>query len=192
LHKKMSELIKDLIRKRKSIVLFSDKQVENEKLEQIFDSARWAPSSFNEQPWRFIYATKDNTTDYEKFVSVINDHNRIWASKAPVLILSIAKTNHSHNEAENKYAFYDVGQAVATLALQATELGLYLRQMAGFDPAKAKENLDIPEGYEPVSMIALGYPGEVDENTDERLVWKQNHKRTRKPLNEVVKKGTWN
>jgi len=188
----MSEVMRDLIRKRKSIVLFSDKPVEKEKLELIFDSARWAPSSFNEQPWRFLYAEKENENEFMKFASAIDDHNRTWASKAPVLILSIARTNLSHNDRENKYAFYDVGQAVATLALQATDLGLYPRQMAGFHPEVAREELSIPDGFEPVSMIALGYPGEVDENTDERLAWKQNHKRTRKPLSEIVKEGTWN
>lgn len=188
----MSDYFKELVRKRKSIVLFSDKPVEREKLNSLFESARWAPSSFNEQPWRFLYAEKENEYEFKNFVSAINDHNRKWASKAPVLILSIAKTNLSHIDHQNKYAFYDVGQAVAMLALQATDLGLYLRQMAGFHPEIARQNLSIPDGYEPVSMIALGYPGEVSEDTDERLAWKQNHKRTRKPLSEIVKSGSWN
>lgn len=188
---KMNNYMKDLIRRRKSLVIFSDKRVEKEKLDLIFDSARWSASSFNEQPWRFLYAEKENKNEFEKFVSAINDHNRVWASKAPVLILSIAKITHSHNESENKYAFYDVGQAVATLALQATDIGLFLRQMAGFYPDVARENLSIPDGYEPVSMIALGYPGEVNEQTDARLAWKQNHQRIRKPLSEIVKEGSW-
>ena len=172
-------------------MLFADKEVELEKLNLIFEAARWAPSSFNEQPWRFIYASKSNEGDYKKIADSLNDNNRAWASKAPVLIAVIAKTNFSHNGRTNRHAFYDVGQAVATLTLQAMDLGLYLRQMAGFFRETATVNLEIPSGFEPVAIIALGYEGKVDENTDERLAWKQNHERTRKPVSELVKKGSW-
>jgi nitroreductase len=176
--------VSEVIRRRKSIVLFDNKEVEQEKLDLIFESARWAPSSFNEQPWRFIYAHKSNPRDHGKIADALNDHNRFWAAKAPVLIVVIAKTKLSH-------AFYDVGQAVATLTLQATDLGLYMRQMAGFHSDIAIANLGIPQGFEPIAIIALGYEGEVDENTDERLAWKQNHERTRKPVDEVVREGSW-
>ena len=184
--------IKEIIRKRKSLALFSDKEVEEEKLNQIFESARWAPSSFNEQPWRFIYAAKSDQENYKKMEDSLTDGNRKWAGSAPVLITVLAKTNFTHNNMENKHAYYDVGQAVATLALQATDLGLYLRQMAGFFSDKITEGLGVPEGYDPVAIIALGYAGEVKEDTDERLAWKQNHTRTRKELAEVVKNGNWN
>jgi len=183
--------VSEVIRRRKSIVLFDNKEVEQEKLDLIFESARWAPSSFNEQPWRFIYAHKSNPRDHGKIADALNDHNRSWAAKAPVLIAVIAKTRLSHNERENRHAFYDVGQAVATLTLQATDLGLCMRQMAGFHSDIAIANLGILQGFEPIAIIALGYEGEVDENTDERLAWKQNHVRTRKPVDEVVKEGSW-
>ena len=183
--------VREVIKKRKSLVIFSQKEIEQEKLDQIFESARWAPSSYNEQPWRFIYAAKTDTENYNKIEDALYDANRKWAGEAPLLIAVLAKTNFSHNNQVNRHAYYDVGQAVATLSLQATELGLYLRQMAGFDTEKLIYNLGIPAGYDPVAVIAMGYEGKVDENTDEKLAWKQNHKRTRKNVDELVKEGNW-
>lgn len=183
--------VQEVIKKRKSLVLFSQREIEQEKLDQIFESARWAPSSYNEQPWRFIYASKSDKENYEKMEASLFESNKAWAGSAPMLITVLAKTNFSHNNQVNRHAYYDVGQAVATLALQATELGLYLRQMAGFDAEKLIRYLGIPEGYDPVAIIAMGYEGTVDDKTDERLAWKQNHKRTRKDLDELVKTGNW-
>lgn len=181
----------ELIEKRESPVAFSTKSVEEEKLETLFNAARWAASSFNEQPWRFIYARRENEDDFGKLFDCLTEGNKKWAENVPVLILSIAKTHFSRNDKPNRHAWHDVGQAVANMAIQATELELYMHQMAGFDQDKARKDLNIPDGYEPVAMIGVGYRTSAEELDDESLKKRENKERTRKPLEEVVFEGEW-
>lgn len=152
--------INKLIKDRKSIRAFCDKEVEQEKLELMFEAAHWAPSSMNEQPWRFIYVTK-NDADYDKVFSALNDGNKKWAVKAPVLLVAIAKNNYHYKNRENTHAMYDLGQAVAMLSVQATDLGLYVHQMGGVHFDVLQENLKIPDDYTPSTVIAVGYKGEL-------------------------------
>jgi len=184
------EGVQGLLEKRFSPYAFSARPVESEKLGKLFEAARLAPSSFNEQPWRFVVARREDGEAFDRLAQTLVDRNRQWAENAPVLVLSIAKVDFTHNGQPNRHAWYDVGQAAAYLTLQATELGLYVHQMAGFDPVKARQLLNIPVGYEPAAMMALGYPGEP-ESLAEGLRQLDNTRRPRKPLDTLLFAGTW-
>lgn len=183
-------IIDDLLQQRWSPLAFSDQRVEPEKLQSVLEAARWAASSYNEQPWSFIVATKDNQSEFERLLGCLAESNQQWAQNAPVLMLSVAKLYFEHNGKENRHAFHDVGAAVTELAIQATALGLFIHQMAGFDVPKTREVYKIPEGYEPVAAIALGYLGNP-QNLPERLLQRELTPRTRKPLEEFVFSDSW-
>jgi nitroreductase len=151
----------------------------------LFEAARWAPSSFNEQPWRFIVAARENKTDFEQLLNCLIQGNIEWAQNAPVLILSVAKLHFTHDGKPNRHAFHDVGLAVGNLIIQATALGLSVHQMAGFYVERARETFGLPDGYEPVGGIALGYAAGV-EMLPERLWKRVQSPRTRKPVEEIV------
>ena len=142
--------IHDLIRHRWSPRAFDSRSVEQEKLRSLFEAARWAASSYNAQPWYFIVATKDDHENYKKILDCFVEFNQGWAKSAPVLALSVAHMKFEHNGTPNSHAFHDVGQAAAYLALEATNLGLQVHQMAGILPEKAREIFSIPEGYQAV------------------------------------------
>jgi nitroreductase len=135
-----------------------------EELRSLLEAARWAASSYNQQPWHFIVATKEDPRVYERLLGCIVPANALWAGKAPVLMLTVAKLTYDANGAPNRHALHDVGQATANLSLQATALGLAVHQMGGFDMERAREEFSIPEGYEPVAAIAVGYPGDPGES----------------------------
>ena len=183
--------IHDLLRQRWSPLAFSDRMVEPEKLHSVLEAASWAASSYNEQPWSFIVATSENQAEFERLLSCLAEGNQEWARNAPILMLSVAKLNFEYNGVENRHAFHDVGAASTTLAIQAADLGLFIHQMAGFDVPKAKEIYSIPEGYEPVAALALGYFGDP-QTLSERLQQRENAPRERKPLEEFVFSGSWN
>ena len=152
--------IHELLASRWSPRAFDDRSVETDLLRMLFEAARWAPSSNNEQPWRFIVATKDREADWARLFECLVEGNRRWAFRAPVLVLSIASMHFQYNGRPNRHAFHDTGLATQNLVLQAAVHGLMARQMAGFDLEKTRADLQIPSGYEPVSMIAIGYPGD--------------------------------
>ncbi|MBV8887105.1 MAG: nitroreductase family protein [Chroococcidiopsidaceae cyanobacterium CP_BM_RX_35] len=183
--------IHDLLRQRWSPLAFSDRMVESEKLHSVLEAASWAASSYNEQPWSYIVATKDNEAEFARLLGCLAEGNQEWARNAPILMLSVAKLNFEYNGVENRHAFHDVGAASTTLAIQAAALGLFIHQMAGFDVPKAKGIYSIPEDYEPVAAIALGYFGDP-QTLSERLQQRENAPRTRKPLEEFVFSGSWN
>lgn len=164
---------------------YSDKPVSGEDLKRVFEAARWAASSSNEQPWRFLVGTKGSET-YEKIGAALVPFNQQWALKAPVLILGIAKKKFAKNDSPNGYAAHDLGQATAYLVLEATALGLQAHQMAGFDQAKAREAFGISEDYLLGSVTALGYQGDPASLTNENHRTSEEAKRNRKPLEEFV------
>ena len=129
-------------------------------LRSLFEAARWAASSYNDQPWSYLVATKDDQQNFSKMLSVLMDMNAAWAKDAPVLAISVARQNFKHNGAPNRVALHDVGAANAQLTMEATSRGLLVHQMAGFDQDKAREVFGIPQGWEPVSAMAIGYPGD--------------------------------
>jgi nitroreductase len=175
----------DPIAKRRSPRAYSSKPVEREKLLTVLEAASWSASSYNEQPWRFIVASKDKPEEFEKMLSVANDWNQKWAGLAPVLVLTLAKKTFSSNGSHNKHAWHDVGQTVATLSLEATQHDLYIHQMAGIHADKAAELYQVPDDYEVVSLFTLGYLGDIKELPEEFRPMEQGE-RKRKPLTELV------
>jgi nitroreductase len=151
----------EVIQKRRSRRAYSNQMVEPEKIHSLFEAARWAPSSLNEQPWFYIYATKDQHALWTRIFDGLKEGNKVWARNAPLLILSLARKNFIRLDMANPSARYDVGAANAFLSLQAAHLGLNVHQIAGFDAEKMIHNLAIPDLYEPVIVMAIGYPGDV-------------------------------
>ena len=143
------------------------------------------PSSMNEQPWRFIVGVKGKGETFNKIYDSIFELNQVWAQNAPLLILAVAKEFNDKNKQNNRYAEYDLGQAIAHLTLQATSLNLYLHQMGGFNSDKARKHFNIPEGYTPMSVIAIGHLGNIDALPDQLKV-REKAKRNRKELSELV------
>ena len=182
--------IHSLIGERWSPRAFADRPVEGEKLRSLFEAARWAASSYNGQPWIFVVATKNDPENYQKVLDCFIEFNQGWAKKAPVLAVSVAKLKFEHNGELNRHAFHDVGAASATLTIQAEELGLAVHQMGGILPEKAREIFGIPEGYEAVAGIAIGYPGEVHTLPD-HLKERELAPRERKALDSFVFTRKW-
>jgi nitroreductase len=182
--------IDELLAGRWSPRAYDDRPVEPEKLRSLFEAARWAPSSNNEQPWRFIVATKDQPVEYDRLLSCLLEGNRKWAYRAPVLILSVASMTFEDDAKPNRHAFHDTGMAVENLVLQATALGLEAHQMAGFNVEKARTDLNIPQGFEPVAMIAVGYPGDPNVLPD-YLQQRELAPRQRNPISAFVFSGDW-
>lgn len=182
--------VHDLVTERWSPRAFADKPVEPEVLASLFEAARWAPSSSNEQPWAYIVARKDDALNFAKLVSVLVPANVAWAQNASVLALAVAELAFAKSGSANRNAQYDVGAATAWLTMEATSRGLFVHQMAGFDPAKAREVFQIPAGWEPIAAIAIGYPGEAD-SLPQPLRDRELAPRTRKPISSFVMTGTW-
>jgi nitroreductase len=182
--------VHELIRNRWSPRGFSEKPVSTEDLATILDAGHWAASSYNEQPWRFIVATKQDPDAYKKMLDILVPFNQSWAQSAPVLMLIAAKKTFSHNNSPNAYALHDAGAALATMALQATALGLHIHGMAGFDHDRARTELGIPADFDIAAFSALGYLGSPD-NLPEGLKQQELAPRTRKPLADVVFTTTW-
>jgi nitroreductase len=157
----------ELITKRKSRRAYQPRVIQPEVIQSLFEAARWAPSSNNEQPWVYIYATKDQPELWGKLFEAINPWNQIWAKDAPLLVLCLVRKNFQKTGKPNPSARYDLGAANAFLSLQATELGLNVHQMGGYYPEKAIELLNISEAYEPVVMMAIGYLGAEEQLTPE-------------------------
>lgn len=168
---------------------FDGREVSAADLRKIFEAARWAPSSNNEQPWSFIVGLRGTET-HKKIAASLVSFNQMWAPKAPVLILGVANTKFSRNGKPNYYASYDLGAATMLITLQAQELGLATHQMGGFDHEAARGALGIPEDYALGSVMALGYMGEPATLENERLIEQEVAPRTRKQLDETVL-GAW-
>jgi len=164
---------------------FSDRDVAPADLAKLFEAARWAPSSYNEQPWRFLVGTRNSLT-YKKIFDSLLPFNQAWAAHAPVLILGAAKTKFSHNDTPNGFAVFDLGAASGYLVLQAAALGLSTHQMAGYDQAAARQAFEIPDTYVLGSVIALGYQGEPSALSNERMLAQELAPRQRKPLKDFV------
>ncbi|MBI5538818.1 MAG: nitroreductase family protein [Bacteroidia bacterium] len=167
---------------------FDKKNVEKEKIELLIEAARWAPSAFNNQPWRFFIAIKsENEEFYNKAIDCLTDFNKLWARSAPVLILTVVKTTYDHNNNVNKYAFHDLGLAIGNMMNQATDMNLFMHQMAGVKFDKMKELLNLPENHEPVSVIAIGYIGKIEDLPVEIQKVENEKKRIRKSFEEILK-----
>jgi len=182
--------IHELLQKRWSPRAFSEKLIDTELLNQLFEAARWAPSSYNEQPWRFIVARKDNEEAYDQLASVMNDFNQSWAMDAPVLVLALTKTTFDLDGRDNPHAGHDLGQAIAHLTFEATKNDLYVHQMAGILPEKARELYNISDDYNPMTMFAIGYKGQP-ESLNDKMKKQETSPRIRKDLDEIVFDAEW-
>jgi nitroreductase len=179
--------ILEALRQRWSPRAFGEQEVEKEKLQSVFEAARWAPSSMNEQPWRFIVGIKGDET-WEKIFEALNEWNQQWAKKAPVLILNLGKKTFVYKGRPNGTYHFDTGQAVGMMITEARNLGLFTHQMGGFSPEKAKELLDIPDDFHPFSVTALGYYGQADD-LPEDLYKSETEERKRLPFENLVFSG---
>lgn len=182
--------VSDLIKSRKSIRAFSGRAIEPEKIQSLFEATRWAPSSSNEQPWIYIYALPSQQDLWNKLFEPLNEGNKIWAKGAGLLIASLARKNFSRFDSTNLHALYDLGAANAFLSLQAVELGLQVRQMAGFNRVKAVENLAVPDTFEVGVFMAVGYPGDP-ETLPEHLKQRELAPRERYTQQEFVMNRTF-
>lgn len=182
--------VHQLIRERWSPRAFADKPISPEVLRSLFEAARWAPSSNNEQPWAYIAATKDDKASFEKVLGTLVEFNAGWAKNAPVLAIAVARLAFAKNNAPNRMAQYDTGAATALLSVEATAHGLAVHQMAGFDPQKARQTFAIPAEWEAVAALAIGYPGNPD-TLPQPLKDRELAPRTRKPISEFVMTGSW-
>jgi nitroreductase len=180
--------IEELLRRRWSPRAFVERLVEPEKLASMFEAARWSASCFNEQPWNFIVATRDDQAEFARLLSCLVEGNQAWAARAPVLMVSVARLNFAQNDKPNRTAIHDVGLATAHLILQAMALGLFVHPMAGFYPDKVRELYGVPDGYEPVVAIAIGYPGDP-ATLSESLSQRELAPRTRKAQEEFTFRG---
>ena len=183
--------VSESFRRRWSARSFSGQPVPDEILKAVLDAGRWAASSFNEQPWRFIVAKKGDGGSFQALLSVLAPFNKDWAKDSSVLILTVARKNFSHNESPNGYALHDAGAALAYMMLQASESGLSSHAMAGFDHDKAREVAGIPPEFEVAAIVAIGYPDSPDKLSNEQLKERELAPRTRKPLSEIAFNGRW-
>jgi nitroreductase len=185
--------INELMERRWSPRVFEEgRTVEREKILTLLEAARWAPSCFNDQPRHFLVFDGSDAEVLERARGCLSPGNA-WATKAPVLMLSVARETFEQNGKPNRWAQHDVGLATENLLLEAVELGLVSHPMAGYDAERARSESGIPEGFTPIAMIAIGYPysGRVDD-LDEKIRAKELAPRARKQIGEIAFAGTWN
>jgi nitroreductase len=181
------EKIHHLITDRWSPKAFDDRPLDAEQIRLLFEAAKWAPSASNAQPWRFIYATRE-MPEYEVFLALMNEDNRIWASAAPLLVLPLAQAISTYKNRRNRLAFYETGMAVGNLLIQATAMGLYVHQMGGYDAERSRAALGIPDRYEPMAMMAVGYKGDPGRLPGEVAAW-DSRERTRMDTDQLMIRG---
>jgi len=176
--------VHDLILRRWSPRAFSEKPVSDTELKTLFEAARWAASSSNEQPWRFLVGKKGDAA-WRKIFNALVEFNQNWAKSAPVLILSVAKKTFTAKGEANGWNLHDTGAATASLALQATAIGLHAHSMAGFDKEQARASFAIPTDYDLAAVTAVGYFGDP-ESLPDYMRKMEVAPRQRKPLEEIV------
>ena len=181
--------IHPLLRQRWSPRMFSPKAVSREDLKTLLEAARWAPSSMNQQPWRFIYTFRGSRS-YERIFSCLSEFNQKWTKNAPVLLLTAYQEKFDSGK-ENFHALHDLGLAVGNLCLQATQMDIAVHQMAGVDWEKAQSVFDVPEGYHVATAVAIGYHGgDADELPDD-LEKQEEKARERMPVEAFAWEGRW-
>lgn len=181
----------EIIRQRWSPVAFDPRPIPRSVLGSLFEAARWAPSSYNEQPWCFCVATQAEPTEFATLLSCLMEANQVWARHAGALVISCAQLALKRNQKPNRYAWHDTGLATQNLLLQATAQGLIGHPMGGFDATRARDVLQIPESHEPVAAIALGYPLDDRSQLPDDLLQREEAARVRKPLTDMVFTGRW-
>lgn len=166
-HRKTDHAIESIFVERWSPRAMNSEAITSDELNQLFEAARWAPSSYNEQPWRFLYAHRDSQ-HWQTFFDLLVPANQTWAATAGVLILEVSSQVFSKNQKPNRVHVFDAGAAWQNLALQGARMGLVVHGMAGFDVDKAKAALNVPEDFSVIAMMAVGRHGNVS-NLPENL-----------------------
>jgi nitroreductase len=179
------------IAERWSPYAFDPRPVEREKLLSCLEAARWAASSYNEQPWTFILAERTDTAEFARIIDCLVEGNQAWAKNAAVLMLTVVAKAFTKNSKPNRAAEHDIGLAAGNMVLQATALGLQGHQMIGVERDKIRAAYNIPDSHEPLTAIALGYPAAVQPGTTDPLGQRDLASRQRKPLSEIVISGAW-
>jgi len=179
------ERVHALVTERWSPRAFTSEPVTPEVLRRIFEAGRWAASAFNEQPWCWLVATRDDTEGFERLLSTLIPFNQGWAKNASALAISLARMKFRHNGKPNRHAYHDVGQAAASMALEAVASGAAIHQMAGFDADRVRQLCLVPPGFEPVAAIAIGHPGDPGSLSDD-LRQREIAPRQRHELQDVV------
>jgi nitroreductase len=182
--------IHEFLAERWSPYAFQDRPVSQADLCSLFEAARWSASSYNEQPWSYLVATKENPDHFQQLLSCLVEANQIWAQNAPVLALGIASLRFTRNNKENKAAIHDLGLASGNLVVEATARGICVHEMIGILPDKARDLFDIPEGFEAWTAMAIGYQGDPITLPD-ALKERDLSPRQRKPLDQFVFSGKW-
>lgn len=169
----------------------ANKPVTKDQVISLLEAARWAPSCFGDEPWRYVVSNKgDNLQSWQAAFECLVPGNQGWAVNAPVLLLICADTVFRHNEKPNKWAAYDTGAATENLCLQATALGLMAHQMGGFDADKARQTFKVPERYQILAIVTVGYQAEPETFSDE-VKERELAERKRQPLGELFFDGVW-
>jgi nitroreductase len=182
--------IQDVLAERWSPYAWADRPVSDADLHAIFEAARWAASSYNEQPWRWIIATNADPAEHARVLSCLVDTNQAWAKHAPVLGLGIASLRFERNGKDNPAAIHDLGIAAGSVMYESTARELRAHFMIGILPERVRELFGVPDGFQPLTGLAIGYPGDI-ETLPEPLRKRDEAKRTRKPLGETVFTGAW-
>lgn len=182
--------IHPLLAARWSPYAFADRAVATEDLRALFEAARWAPSCYNDQPWHYLVATRENPEEFARLLSCLVEPNQAWAKFAPVLALGVTHLNFSHNNKPNRAAYHDLGQASAHLLVEATARGLLVHQMIGICPEQARELYQVPQGYEVLTGLAIGYLGDP-KSLPEAMQQRDAARRPRKPVREFLFSGGW-
>ncbi|MEJ2760364.1 MAG: nitroreductase family protein [Gammaproteobacteria bacterium] len=184
--------INDVLDRRWSGRAFDpDRKPSRRQLVALLEAARWAPSCFGDEPWRYIVCAREtNPEAWQNALACLSEGNQAWAGSAPVLMLAVSSLAFSGNGKPNRWAQYDTGAASMSLVTQATDLGLMAHQMGGFDAGRAKQMFSIPQDHEPMAMIAVGYqlPREA---IPEALLERELAPRRRRPLGENFFDGIW-
>lgn len=189
-HAQPDHQVHDYIAQRWSPYAFADRAVAPEDVKSLFEAARWAPSSYNEQPWSYIVATRENRAEFERLHSCLTEGNQGWTEIVPVLAIGLTSLNFKLNGKPNAAAKHDLGLASATLTFEATARGLHVHQMIGIEHDKVRELYQVPEDVEPLTALAIGYaadPAALPAKFQER----DTAPRSRKPLAEFVFGGKW-
>lgn len=169
---------------------FAERPVADADLSSLFEAARWAASSYNEQPWTYFVALRKNAAEFERLLSCLLPANQAWAKAAPVLVLGVVSQRFAKNHQENRAAVHDLGLASANLVLEATARGLSVHQMIGILPDRARELFQIPEHTEAWTAMAIGYRANAADLPDS-LKERDLAPRQRKPLAQFVFAGDW-
>ena len=187
-----ADTIMEVLNARRAYRAFSDKKLDRKILRSLFEAARLAPSAFNEQPWRYLVATADNADTFGKMLSCLTELNQKWVARSQAIVACLAKKTIGGKNTENRWCWHDAGMALANLMLAATARDLVAHPMAGFNAAAVLQVFpDIPAGFEPVTMLAIGYHGEPESLELERHRDAERSERTRRDVSEFVFDGAW-